>query len=49
MRNTFARVTEIAGKKKKCMFAVRDIGNRMFDNYKEIANELLNCGILKQT
>ncbi len=47
MRNTFAQViTELAQKDEKIVLLSGDIGNRMFDNFKKVANErFINCGI----
>ena len=47
MRNTFARVmTELAQERSDVCLLSGDIGNRMFDQYKEVApKRFLNCGI----
>lgn len=47
MRNAFARVmTEIAQERDDVCLLSGDIGNRMFDRYKEVApTRFLNCGI----
>ena len=47
MRNTFARVmTELAGERNDVCLLSGDIGNRMFDRFKEVApRRFLNCGI----
>ena len=47
MRNTFARViTEIAQERNDICLLSGDIGNRMFDSFKEVApDRFLNCGI----
>ena len=47
MRNTFARVmTEMAQERDDVCLLSGDIGNCMFDKYKEIApTRFLNCGI----
>ena len=47
MRNTFAQViTELAKEDEKIVLLSGDIGNRMFDNFKKVANKrFLNCGI----
>ena len=47
MRNTFARVmTELAGERDDVCLLSGDIGNRMFDRFKEVApRRFLNCGI----
>ena len=47
MRNAFARVmTELAGERNDVCLLSGDIGNRMFDRFKEVApGRFLNCGI----
>ena len=47
MRNAFARVmTELANERNDVCLLSGDIGNRMFDKYKEVApTRFLNCGI----
>lgn len=47
MRNTFAKVmTELAKEREDLCLLSGDIGNRMFDKYKEVApTQFLNCGI----
>ncbi len=47
MRNAFAReMTQLARERKDICLLSGDIGNRMFDKYKEIApSRFLNCGI----
>lgn len=47
MRNAFARaMTEIAQERDDVCLLSGDIGNRMFDHYKEVApTRFLNCGI----
>lgn len=47
MRNTFARViTEVAQKDPRVVLLSGDIGNRLFDNFKEHAEErFYNCGV----
>jgi len=47
MRNAFARViTELAEKHEDIVLLVGDIGNRLFDEYKErYSNRFYNCGI----
>ena len=47
MRNAFARaMTEIAQERDDVCLLSGDIGNRMFDSYKEVApTRFLNCGI----
>ena len=47
MRNAFARVmTELAKERNDVCLLSGDIGNRMFDQYKEVApTRFLNCGI----
>ncbi len=47
MRNAFARtMTELAKERNDVCLLSGDIGNKMFDNYKQIAKErFLNCGI----
>ena len=47
MRNAFARVmTELAQERSDVCLLSGDIGNRMFDRYKEVApTRFLNCGI----
>ena len=47
MRNTFARImTELAKERSDVCLLSGDIGNRMFDQYKEMApDRFLNCGI----
>lgn len=47
MRNAFARVmTELAHERTDVCLLSGDIGNRMFDRYKEVApTRFLNCGI----
>ena len=47
MRNAFARaMTELAENREDVCLLSGDIGNRMFDRYKEVAPErFLNCGI----
>ncbi len=47
MRNTFAsEITKIAQKREDIFLLSGDIGNRMFDKFKEIAPQrFLNCGI----
>ena len=47
MRNAFARVmTELAEERRDVCLLSGDIGNRMFDRYKEVApSRFLNCGI----
>ena len=47
MRNAFARaMTELAQERDDVCLLSGDIGNRMFDRYKEVApTRFLNCGI----
>lgn len=47
MRNTFAKeITKLAQIDQKIVLLSGDIGNRMFDDFKKIANErFINCGI----
>ena len=47
MRNAFAKeVTRIAKKSPKLVLLSGDIGNRLFDEYKQIPKgNFLNCGI----
>ena len=47
MRNTFAKViTELAQIDEKIVLLSGDIGNRMFDDFKKVANtRFINCGI----
>ena len=47
MRNAFARaMTELAQERDDVCLLSGDIGNRMFDRYKEVApSRFLNCGI----
>ena len=47
MRNAFARVmTELAQERNDVCLLSGDIGNRMFDQYKQVApTRFLNCGI----
>ena len=47
MRNAFARVmTDLAQERKDVCLLSGDIGNRMFDRYKQVAStRFLNCGI----
>ena len=47
MRNAFARVmTELSQERSDVCLLSGDIGNRMFDRYKEVApKRFLNCGI----
>ena len=47
MRDQFAReVTALAKEDRNIVLLSGDIGNRMFDNFKEIASErFFNCGI----
>ena len=47
MRNAFARaMTELAKEREDVCLLSGDIGNRMFDRYKEVApDRFLNCGI----
>ena len=47
MRNAFARaMTELAQERSDVCLLSGDIGNRMFDRYKEVAPaRFLNCGI----
>ncbi len=47
MRNAFAQVvTELAPQNEKLILLAGDIGNRLFNDYKEIAPErFINCGI----
>ena len=47
MRNAFARViTELAEKHKDIVLLAGDIGNRLFDEYKErYPDRFYNCGI----
>lgn len=47
MRNSFAKsLTEISKKNKKIILLAGDIGNRLFDNFKEInKNRFFNCGV----
>ena len=47
MRNTFAKhITELANKDPRIILMMGDIGNRMFDEFKSIANDkFINCGI----
>ena len=47
MRNSFAKIlTKIANKNKKIVLLTGDIGNRLFDEYKEnFPNRFYNCGV----
>jgi transketolase len=47
MRNAFAdELTKLAKENKKIFVLSGDIGNKLFDNYKEVASErFLNCGV----
>ena len=47
MRNAFAQaMTELAQERNDVCLLSGDIGNRMFDRYKEVApTRFLNCGI----
>ena len=47
MRNTFAQIiTELAEIDEKIVLLSGDIGNKMFDNFKKVANRrFINCGI----
>ena len=47
MRNAFARaMTELAQEREDVCLLSGDIGNRMFDKYKEVApTRFINCGI----
>lgn len=50
MRNAFAdELTKLAKKNKKLFLLSGDIGNRLFDNYKNIAaDRFRNCGVAEQ-
>ena len=47
MRNAFAaQITQLAGEDERVVLMMGDIGNRLFDNYKELyPDRFLNCGV----
>ena len=50
MRNAFSKqITNIAKKNKRIFLISGDIGNNLFNDYKTVSNNFLNCGVAEQS